>query len=58
MDPSSSLVPVPYIVALTAYNTNEFKEKCLSQGMNEFLTKPIDVEKLTVILNDLKLKQV
>ena len=33
----------PYIVALTAYNTDSFKEKCFNSGMIKFLTKPMEV---------------
>ena len=32
------------IVALTAYTAETFKEKCLSSGMEGFLTKPISAE--------------
>ena len=40
----------PYIVALTAYNTTSFEGKCDSVGMKKFLTKPLDSNKLKVIL--------
>ena len=30
-----------YIVALTAYATDNFKEKALSSGMDDFFTKPV-----------------
>ena len=45
----------PCIVALTAYNTDVFRVKCFEAGMNEFLTKPINVEELKVILSRLNL---
>jgi len=45
----------PYIVALTAYSTDSFKQKCLQAGMNEFLTKPIEVDKLELLLQNLKI---
>jgi len=32
----------PCIVALTAYNTKKFEEKCFEAGMDRFLTKPLD----------------
>ena len=38
------------IVALTAYTNDSFRKKCLQAGMNDFLTKPIDVQKLEKIL--------
>ena len=30
-----------HIIALTAYANDHFKEKCLSSGMEQVLTKPI-----------------
>jgi CheY-like chemotaxis protein len=38
------------IVALTAYNTDKFKDKSLSIGMDDFLTKPINTDKLKELL--------
>lgn len=34
------------IVALTAYTTDVFEERCLSSGMDSFLTKPIGEDKI------------
>ena len=39
------------IIALTAGALREEKEKALSAGMNDFLTKPIDSEQLKTMLN-------
>ncbi len=44
--------PTSKIVALTAYSTEDFRTKCEEAGMLEFLTKPIDEEKLTQLLHD------
>ena len=41
------------IVALTAHTGHEEKQKCLESGMNAFLAKPIQPEKLRRILVDL-----
>ncbi|TVM18703.1 hypothetical protein DPQ33_04300 [Oceanidesulfovibrio indonesiensis] len=41
------------IIALTAYAMDEDKDKILGAGMNEFLTKPIDYDKLNGILHRL-----
>lgn len=40
------------IIALTANSLEGTREKCLSQGFNEYLTKPIDKSKLVKILNE------
>ena len=39
------------IVALTAMVLNEDKDRCLEAGMDNFLTKPVDREKLNEIFN-------
>lgn len=44
--------PTSKIVALTAYSTEDFRKKCEEAGMLEFLTKPINEEKLNQILHD------
>jgi CheY-like chemotaxis protein len=38
------------VVALTAYNTEKFKRKSLAAGMDDFLTKPINMDKLKELL--------
>ncbi len=34
------------IIAVSAYNENEVKERCLEAGMNDFVSKPIQPDKL------------
>lgn len=43
------------IVALTANTMDNDKEKCISYGMDEFLAKPFDIEKLNVIFKELEI---
>ena len=43
------------IVALTANTMDNDRDKCLSYGMDEFMAKPFDVEKLKTIFNELKI---
>ncbi|MGO1400083.1 MAG: response regulator, partial [Moraxellaceae bacterium] len=38
------------IIALTANNSKEDREACIQAGMDEFLSKPIDKNKLKVVL--------
>ena len=40
----------PYIIGLTAYAMTEDRDRCLRAGMNNFLTKPIRIEKLGLAL--------
>ena len=47
--------PTAKIVTLTAYSTEEFSSKCQEAGMLEFLTKPINEEKLSQLLLDVGL---
>ncbi len=43
----------PVIVALTANVTEGIRETCLSAGMADFITKPLDVETLVTVLERL-----
>lgn len=36
----------PVIIAVTAFATNEARERCLSAGVSEFLTKPVFIPSL------------
>ncbi len=39
------------IIAQTAYSTDADRELALKHGCNDFITKPLDIEKLTSIIN-------
>jgi Response regulators consisting of a CheY-like receiver domain and a winged-helix DNA-binding domain len=43
------------IIALTANTMDNDREKCLSYGMDEFMAKPFDIEKLKSIFEDLRI---
>lgn len=49
-DKSGLFNPKIPIVAVTAYAFNEDREKCFSAGMNDFMPKPINNEKLNSVL--------
>lgn len=38
------------IIALTAHALKEYEERCYKVGMDNYLTKPIDIEKLSAVL--------
>ncbi len=41
------------IIALTANTMDNDREKCLSYGMNEFMAKPFDMDRLNQIFREL-----
>ena len=41
----------PYIIAVTAYCLLEDKQKYLDMGFNDYLPKPIDINKLKKCMN-------
>jgi CheY-like chemotaxis protein len=43
----------PVIVGLTAHATTEYREICLGAGMNGYLTKPLEPEKLRDLIAEL-----
>ena len=44
------------IIALTANTMDNDRTKCLSYGMDEFMSKPFDIEKLKHIFNKLEIE--
>ena len=40
------------IIAMTAHVFEEMKEKCLSAGMNSFVSKPIRIEEINTIIKN------
>lgn len=43
------------IIALTANTLDNDREKCLQQGMDEFISKPFDMNKLNFIFSQLNI---
>jgi CheY-like chemotaxis protein len=43
----------PIIFGLTAHATTEYRDICLAAGMNGYLTKPLDREKLRNLVEEL-----
>lgn len=43
------------IIALTANTMDNDRDKCILYGMDEFMAKPFDIEKLKLIFNELEI---
>jgi PAS domain S-box-containing protein len=41
----------PWVIAMTAHATEEFKEKCVQAGMNDYVPKPVRIPTLTAALS-------
>ena len=52
---NSQITPETPIIALTANTMDNDREKCLSYGMNEFMAKPFDMEKLNRLFQELQI---
>lgn len=44
-----------FIIALTANTLDNDRERCLKNGMDDYMTKPFEIQKLRIILETLQL---
>ena len=40
----------PYITALTAFASDEFRDQSFKCGMKDFLTKPVNAQQIKLVL--------
>ncbi len=46
----------PWIIALTAHTMRGYRETCLAKGMNDYISKPIQLEELVNVLRNVQLR--
>jgi osomolarity two-component system sensor histidine kinase NIK1 len=51
----NNIKPRTPIIALTANTMDNDRDKCISYGMDEFIAKPFDIEKLKTIFSELNI---
>ena len=48
----ASQLKIPYMCCCTAYGANNFKRKALEAGMQRFITKPISIDELKEVIQE------
>lgn len=48
-------IKLPKVIAMTAYAMNEDKDKCLSVGMNDFVSKPFKIKDIQKVLQEMNI---